>query len=557
MTNVELPLNNEEWNCKNCKFCKTNFDNRIFFCDEYKKEIELNEACINWIKADEGYLPNFVKQELNEIDKKVLLNQILICLKTKDRSQASEILVNEVKKKYRIYTIRKDIENPEMWVYYDGIYIPEARTFVRAFCRNIMGDTFTNQLVNEVIKKIEVDTYIDENKFFEYNDNINEIAIKNGILNIYSRELRPFSPEDKFFNKINVNYNPVAECPNILKHLKTVLKNEEDKDIFLEICGWCLLREYRPEKIIVWTGRGRNGKTKTAELLKLFLGPDTCANIPPQRLETEPFATAELLHKLANIAGDVSAEALKTTGQIKMLSGGDFVSANRKFLPMIHFKNYAKMIFLMNEIPRTYDLSDAFFGRLIIQEFPYEFISEKEIRQRKSEDISNCKIKDEKIVEKLTSEEELSGLLNLALISLVKIQDLRDFSYSKTTQEVKDMWLRKSDSFNAFFMDILELQPESKITKQELRKVYANYCHKHKLKPQGDRTINESLTRQGVSEDDELIESKKVRLWWGINFKFGKSKIDERGYSWFINENNNNILSIKVDEEDLSWFGEN
>ena len=115
MTNVELPLNNEEWNCKNCKFCKTNFDNRIFYCDEYKKEIELNEACINWIKADEGYLPNFVKQELNEIDKKVLLNQILICLKTKDRSQASEILVNEVKKKYRIYTIRKDIENPEMW----------------------------------------------------------------------------------------------------------------------------------------------------------------------------------------------------------------------------------------------------------------------------------------------------------------------------------------------------------------------------------------------------------------------------------------------------------
>jgi phage/plasmid-associated DNA primase len=49
------------------------------------------------------------------------------------------------------------------------------------------------------------------------------------------------------------------------------------------------------------------------------------------------FATAELYGKLANIDADLSKEALKNTGTLKKMTGGDYIPAEEKFPPAFKF----------------------------------------------------------------------------------------------------------------------------------------------------------------------------------------------------------------------------
>jgi len=95
-------------------------------------------------------------------------------------------------------------------------------------------------------------------------------------------------------------------------------------------------------------------------------------------------------------------------------------------------------------------LSFGLNGFLI--EFPYKFISEEQFNLLNEKDKQNHRIIDIDIIEKISTPEELSGLLNYALDGLDRILQQKDFSYSKSTSEVKDLWIRKSDSFTAFVM---------------------------------------------------------------------------------------------------------
>ena len=290
-----------------------------------------------------------------------------------------------------------------------------------------------------------------------------------------------------------------------------------------EIFGFLLLREYKFETAFMFVGTGRNGKSKTLELMKRFLGIDNCASIPLQQLEDDNFAMGELFNKMANIAGDLDKKALKHTGAFKTLTGRDLISAARKFLTRVKFTNYAKMVFACNDLPITYDLSMAFFARWIVLEFPYIFVTQEEFEEITDEDDKKkCRLKDPDIIEKLTTPEELSGLLNTAINGLHRILDNGSFSYSKNTDEVQKFWLRKSSSFQAFVMDCIEEDWESAVEKSELRKNYAGYCRKYRLKADSDKAIKTILSENfGVSEERESIEGIQRYTWRGIRFSQG------------------------------------
>jgi hypothetical protein len=83
----------------------------------------------------------------------------------KDRDNATELLVEQIMYEEHIYTIMDD-EKPEMWIYSEGIYIPNGESKIKEKCRNILGEIASSHLVNRVIFKIQTDTYIDQSVFF-------------------------------------------------------------------------------------------------------------------------------------------------------------------------------------------------------------------------------------------------------------------------------------------------------------------------------------------------------------------------------------------------------
>jgi len=445
-----------------------------------------------------------------------LQKSVLTSIALKDKDNATELIVKAIENENNIYTTRDD-KASEMWIYQNGVYVPQGKSFIREFCRKILGETYTPQLATNIISKIEADTYINHDTFFGTNY-VYEVPILNGILNIRTRKLKPFNPKQIFFNKIPILYDPSAECPEILKHFKTILKTEEDIKVMLEIIGYLLLKEYKIEKAFMFIGFGRNGKSKTIELMKKFIGAENTSSLPLRVLHEESFSLSELFGRMANLAADLSKTDLKETGMIKSLIGRDTIQAKRKYLRDLNFVNYAKMVFAANELPKIYDTTDGFWTKWILLEFPYKFISKENYDKMTKEEKLKYRILNTDIINKITTEEELSGLLNYALDGLDRVFKQKDFSYSKSTSEVKDLWIRKSDSFTAFCYDILEEDIENKISKKELRHLYYQYRKKHRVPGCSDQAIKITLENMfGVSEQQDW--NSKDRFWEGIRIK--------------------------------------
>ena len=457
-------------------------------------------------------------EEVRECSLEEIKDSVITNLALKRGSEATEIITEYLKHNYKIYTTRDD-EKSEMWIYSDGIYIPQGKTYIKELCRIILGKLISSELINKILLKIETATYIEQEKFFT-NQNIELIALKNGILNIRTKELSPFDSKLIFFNKLPVTYDPTRTNKNIITFFNDILPDTKDITVLQEIFGYLLYRDYKYERAFMFLGSGRNGKGKTIELMKRFLGIENCANISLQAIEKDNFAMGELFNKMVNLSADLSKTALEETGNFKSLTGHDLISAPRKFLTRVNFVNYAKMIFCANELPVTRDTSNAFFLRWILIDFPFTFVPKQEFDQLTGQDLINKKIQDTEIIDKISSPSELSGLLNWALIGLDRLFANNGFSNSFTSEQVKNKWLRKSSSINAFIMDCVHIQYDGKVSKKEFRTEYNLYCKFHKLLPISDIEIKETLsTSIGVSEDRITQGDERINCWGGITLR--------------------------------------
>jgi len=249
-------------------------------------------------------------------------------------------------------------------------------------------------------------------------------------------------------------------------------------------------------------GPGGNGKTSFLDLLTRFLGQSSVSNRSLHELENNRFAKASLFGKLANIYDDLSDKALRHTGTFKMLSGRSPIEAEKKWKESFNFTNYAKLIFSCNKVPKADDDTDAFFDRWILLTFPNKFQGDN---------------RDPHIIDKLTAENELSGLLNIALKLLNRITEKAEISHSATTDEVRADYIRKSDPLGAFVMDCLKHDAEGWIPKQELYSLFTAYCRSQKLPSVSSRTFYMNLTRHiAVTDYRPEIKGERITAFRGI-----------------------------------------
>lgn len=441
----------------------------------------------------------------------------LISGREKKWQEATEILVEYIKSNNYIYTTKDDVKS-EVWIYKEGVYVPQGRSEIKIILRDILEEWYSQYIFGLVINKIEVDTFIDADKFFSLRTS-NQVPVLNGILDIITKELTPFTPEKIFFNKLPVTFDPSKECPLIDSFLESTLKDKDDKHVFYELGGFCLLGEYRFEKSAMFIGNGRNGKDKSLELIKRLLGAENCCAIPLHSLDENSFTISELHGKKANLAGDIGGQDLKDMSTFKALTGRSLINGKRKFMRDIIFVNHAKFIFACNNLPMVYDMSKGFWDRWILLEFPYTFVTQEEYDKSQSKE--GLKIRDDQIIEKITSSDELSGLLNKFLEGLERLIKNKKFSSTRGSEEVKQLWIRKSNSFIAFCMDKIEDSFEGKISKRELRKEYSKYCKEHKVIPKSDIVVKRTLQETyGANEKDELLLGGSYeRYWEGITWK--------------------------------------
>lgn len=454
-----------------------------------------------------------------------IINEAKRLIKKSERAKATELMVNRFYKNNSVYTIRNDLK-PEMWIYKNGIYAPHAKTHIKNHCRVLTGDFYTSPIANQVISKVETDTTIDEEDFFNVKYT-NLICVQNGILNVITNEIIPFSPDKIFFNKFPVYYDPSKiKMPNITEFFKSTLSCDEDILMMQEIFGYILLDHCKFKKGFMFIGDGDNGKSVTIDLLSAMLGKENISNVSLHSIDTDPFAVSELFGKYANINADIGKGKLEETGMLKNLIAGDQIAANRKFLTQLKFRNKAKMIFAANSLPETEDETDGFFTRWSIIEFPYSFKVQDEYDSLSVHDIESGKYKlaEKDILKKLTTQDEMSALLNWSLKGLHRLLQNKDFTNSSTVHKMKQFWLKRSSSMKAFIMDKVDFTyNDSYILTEDLHFEYIKYCKENNLKPQMKKDCTKILETNPIKRRPKKFTTgagtMQKWIWEGLRLK--------------------------------------
>jgi putative DNA primase/helicase len=414
-----------------------------------------------------------------------------------------KLLADEMMGEYSFVTMK---DNEQVFVYMEGYYQPYATSLIKQECKLRLEHTYRSNLVREVVDFIRASTF--QNRTEEA---ANLVPLKNGVLDLETLELKAHNPKHMFFNLLPIEYDSNATCPKIAKFLEEISATPEDVTLLLEVIGYCLYRDYVIAKSLMLVGEGANGKSTFLALVKTFLGHENVSGRSLQDLEEHRFSKADLHHKLANIYSDLPDKALYRTGTFKMLTGRDLITAEKKFMNSFNFVNYAKLLFSCNKVPEAYDDTSAFFRRWLILVFPNQFVGE------------NC---DPYILAKLTSPEELSGLLNLVLDSLKKLLKRGTFSYSKTTEELKEDYIRKSSPIAAFIMDCLEVDVDAFIEKKALYKVFTAYCRGRKLPMVSETTFFKNLPQHAALIDFRPeIAKKRLCSFKGLRYSEGVSSV--------------------------------
>jgi putative DNA primase/helicase len=145
----------------------------------------------------------------------------------------------------------------------------------------------------------------------------------------------------------------------------------------------------------------------------------------------------------------------------KMTTGGDMISAEEKFGGIINFVNHAKYVFACNKVPDAKDDADAYFRRWIIINFPNRFEGAKD---------------DKKMIDKIITDEELSGLLNKALDALGGLMEHGDFSNVQTVEEMRDRYTRLASPVKSFIKDRIEEGSDYWVATEDLFIAFKQYC---------------------------------------------------------------------------------
>jgi putative DNA primase/helicase len=412
-----------------------------------------------------------------------------------DDSFVPKHLADEIMKRYHFAAME---DTGEIYVYDNGVYRSNGEALIKKETQAILGELCKNHYVMEVVETIRRETFINRERSTQP---VNFVNIKNGVLDLETGELRPHNPEMFFLNQLPIEYDPSAKCPQVDKFLSEILK-EHDVKIIHELFGYCLYRGYSIHKALLFVGDGANGKSTLINLLKAFLCIQNVAGHSLQEFEYNRFAKADLYGKLANLYPDLPDIALEKTGVFKMLTGGDPITAERKFRDFFNFTNYAKLVFSANKVPEVKDESSAFFRRWIIINFPNVF---------------EGKDADTKKLEKITTPQELSGLLNKALAALKTLLAQGAFSYSKTTEEIREEYTRKSSPVAAFVTDCLIIAPAKWVEKKILYAEFCDYCRKRNYPTVSEDTFHRKLIQQVRVEDHRpKVGEKRPKAWLGI-----------------------------------------
>ena len=312
----------------------------------------------------------------------------------------------------------------------------------------------------------------------------NLIAFNNGVYDIMTGELKPFSTEIVITNKIPWDYDPDAYSELADSTLNKLSCGDSAIRALLEECiGYCFYRRNELGKAFILTGDKSNGKSTFLDCVKAILGEKNISALDLKELG-DRFTTSMMFGKLANIGDDISDDFMQGSqvSIFKKIVTGNRIKAERKGQDPFEFNPFIKLLFSANDIPRMKDKTGAVLRRLVIIPFNATF--------GKSDPDYDPFIK-----YKLIQKESIEYLISLGVEGLKRVIINDEFTKSTKVQNQLNEYEEENNPIIAFIadsgIDMIENEPTNEVYKR-----YQVFCADNAMTPMSNIVFSKQINKR-------------------------------------------------------------
>lgn len=362
-------------------------------------------------------------------------------------------------------------QNSSLYIYRDGYYQQISRNLIFQMVHAEHPNSTIRQRT-EVLAAMEAELYSQST----HPQDRYTICCANGRLDVRTGELHPHSPGAYDFQQIPTIYDETAQDDLLDKTLKKLFPSDGACELFEEIVGYCLLKFLPFRSAFYMVGDGANGKSTILRLIITMLGERNCSMLAPEQITTDGYMLAELENKLANIGDDIGSFAIKDSASFKKACTGELMVANRKYKDPFNLEPYATLIFAANQMPATWDISYGSDSRRIILPLDARFTPD-------DPDF------DPFIIDKLTTPEVMSALLNRAITGVRRLLKRQRFTMPKVVLDAERQYKKDSSYVGQWVEDeMLELDFFVDKTVQEVRGRFYQWCAENSIRKRPNTT---------------------------------------------------------------------
>lgn len=393
-----------------------------------------------------------------------------------------------------------DEASQEILYYDNGVYVSGGQIIVEKELEHMYGYQLRNVHIQEVIGHIMRNTYVRHNA---YDKDENIINVKNGLYNIRTGKLQSHTPQYISLNQKPIVYDPKAKPKLFGKFLNETLYPDEIRTA-VELMAYTLLRSNPHEIYVILIGTGANGKSVFTSILVGLHGFKNISNVPLHSLIKDRFALSDLENKDINIDTELSTGFINDISILKRLTGSLPTRIERKNQRAYDTILHTKLFFNANKLPITDDDSDARFRREIAIAFPNQFENENA---------------DTNLQNKLTSEEELSGIFNVLMVALRRILRTRRIQIRhQTIQQRRNRHDIMINSVASFIRDALAQNPTHShyVTKDQMYEAYTRFCSFYGLPIERKESFGKLIKKQGIVDGRETTGEERKTIWKNI-----------------------------------------
>lgn len=213
------------------------------------------------------------------------------------------------------------------------------------------------------------------------------IPVQNGVVDLSGNVpyLRESYDDEMFDHVVQAEFIPDGQIPSLegscFEHFcKTSLGSDPAKhQLLLEIIGYTLCNTVKGKSLFLLIGERDCGKSVVINLLAEMLPPDKITNFTLGQCGDNR-NTQQLCNACANLSGENEEDSIKSIHILKACTGGDRISAGRRYKDNIMVKPCVHFVFALNRMPdnQSADTSDAFYRRMRPLVFPYSIPFERQ-----------------------------------------------------------------------------------------------------------------------------------------------------------------------------------